>query len=738
MKIALIVSALVAVSLALRAAEKTLQPTPLSPSRVFPEHPWTFSEKEATSWSGPFAASLRVLLKAGFPDPKGLPFHRIGIVTGNCYTGDDGVIETTGWIIPRKEGDAEYAIAWNGLVYPLVGDRGEADLGAEVEKMMKGGEDDRAAWYDTGEVTQVTLGSLALIHGLYLTRLGHPQAAEFLMKNREEPLKEPPLAGGLAIQWIWNLYDRAVCAHMRGDPNMALASLATCRRGIASMEKVLEPVDPMFGSVSSWKEDIPLLEQECERRLNSGKVGGFDAQAYVASEHTVAELIDALDRIAISQPGQPADVPLWESDIVKALVKKGDEAVEPLLACLESDPRLTQSVHFWRSHHRSRTILGVHEAALYALQALLETEFFELGSTGDSLSSRDPEYRKELAAEIRAAWKKYGRTTGVRRGFKVLMHDDAGIDAWMDAGNALFKKEEYDEEKDEWVLPPGPNPGEVLREFRDPSVSDLLEKRANEAGKLMEKLDEKAGHGRMALLAILLKWDRERGRAAIARLADAWLANDSWSKEKIAILPQFVEEVADDVPEILPVFEKMAWSLNPGDYESMNYRSGFVTSMMTGHGAGLKRKDLWTDPDSPWCLKKLDLSKLEDVIGCWLERELLEKQPFRELVIELLQDESQCGEVYIKTDEPETVWLRRESGSNGHQITRETKLGLKPGEVLAVRRKDVAARRMKEPRWLPEESEEELLEYYWPVADRDAFVAKVLAEIQTKPAEQGK
>lgn len=696
----------------------------LSPVRVFPERKWKVSEEEAKAWSGSFASALRVMLEGGLPDPGGLPYHRVTIVTGSCYSGYNGETETEGWLMPKKEEGTSFVIAWNGLVYPLVEDKGDADLGKSVERMMNA--EDEASWSDVGESTQAIFGNYSLIQGLYLTRLGFPEAAEHILETRERPLDPPSLKQELILQWIWNHYERAVHAHMRGDPGMALASLFGFRQAMASLKQVVEKLEPERDWIGSWAEGLPTLGKECERRLKSGKVNWLNAKKFVEGKPTVPELVDALDRIALSQNGQPGDVPLWESLVVRALVARGNDAMEPLLKCLEDDERLTQSVHFWRSYHRSRTILGVHEAALYGLQSLLGTNFFQLASTGDSLSSRDPEYRKKLAAVIRTEWEKYGKTVGVERAFRILKDDSAGIEAWWDAGAALFHNEEYDEDLEEWVLPTGPIPGEPLRGFKNPSVSDLLEKRAGEAGQRMLKGEEDAGRARLSLLLILLDWDEKRGRVAIEHLVSSWMKDHSWEKEEVSVLDSFVSQMVDRVPDVLDIFEAMAWKISPGEYDSYSYKAGFVTKMHAAHRGQLKRKDLWTNPKSPWCLQKLKLEALEDVVGCWRREKLVEQSPYRELLLRLLVDDSTCGKVFIKKEEPKTVWMAHEDGASGRELPDGAKVGLKPGEDLAVRRKDVVARE------LGGLEKEEPLEYYWPVEERDKWVARIIAEFAKK------
>ena len=451
--------------------EPEFRPSPLTQREDFPEKNWKPDAKE--SWQGPFAEVLPDFFKAGLPDPAGLPYHRITIATGNCYDGDNGPTEVEAWLLPGEEKAPRFAIAWNGLIYPVIEDRGEADLKATVAKILKVGEKERASWSEAGsEGSTVSPTSLTLFHGLYLTRLGFPEAAKQVQEGRETTPKTPPLKEELAIDWTWSHFDRAISAHMRGDSKMVLASVAGLKRAVTGLESTLKAVDPMFGKNNDWVELGDQLAKEATRRQKSGKTGALDIKAFLASKPGTAELIDALDRLQMPQDGQPGDVPLWESPVVLALVEKGNEAVEPLLACLESDTRLTQSVHFWRSFHKSRTVLGVHEAALYALQALLQGGFFELASTGDSLSGRGDEYRKKLAAEIRTNFEKYGKQTGPGRAYHILLDDAAGIDGWLDAANALFHPVRYDDETGDPIPPKGPIPGEILREKKAPSVSD--------------------------------------------------------------------------------------------------------------------------------------------------------------------------------------------------------------------------------------------------------------------------
>lgn len=714
--------------------------SPITRSEALPQQRWKLDEAEAKQWKEPFAKPLRKILEAGLPDPAKLPYRKIEIPTGNCSDGDSGITVTEGWLLPKGGTEDRFAIAWNGLVYPVVSDKGDADLAGTVAAMLVK-EKDGSGWFATGETLSVSPTNATVLRCLYLERLGFHDAAVKLAvtgksQEEEKPLNEDGMLVALAGDWMWFLYDRAVCAHMRGDPKLALASLDEEMRIYPELKKWQMSANEKERDDKPWLEEIEAFRKECKRRIAAGKTGMIDEKALSAGDPNVKALIDALDRIQIPQPGQPADVPLWESPVVVALAAKGNEAVEPLIKCLESDRRLTQSVHYWRMHHRSRTILGVEEAVIYALQRILHADFFTLASTGDSLSSRDAGYRKELAREIRANWEKYGRTSGPERSFRILLDDEAGPDAWLAAAGSLLHRQERDEESGELIPPKGPMPGEVLRGKKDPSVSDLLEKRLRQAGTGADSGDTEAAGARMDLLEILLEWDKLQGRARLVEQVQKWLANGTWSSERASWLQNLIREVASEVPEVLPLFEAMAWDLDPSDYESGFHGSGaFVSQMMAqyGNAPGLKHKpeELWMHPDSPWCLAKLPHDDLASLIHDWKELELAAKEPFRSAILAELVDRSACTAVGVTKEEPKRWFTKERNGTSSMNIPDDPKFSMKPGDEVAVRRMDVVARAYRKATG-DEEKQPAVLEYYWPEKDRDEFVAKLLEELKGK------
>jgi hypothetical protein len=118
---------------------------------------------------------------------------------------------------------------------------------------------------------------------------------------------------------------------------------------------------------------------------------------------------------------------------VKELIRLGDAAIPALIQALESDERLTRSVHFWRDFARSRTVLSVQEARLVAVMSILRVRMFEPGATGDNFTSHGNEVAKEMAGRVRAYWKEYGHLPFDERMMKVLTDPKTSFEAKREA-----------------------------------------------------------------------------------------------------------------------------------------------------------------------------------------------------------------------------------------------------------------------------------------------------------------
>jgi len=494
---------------------------------------------EAQQLPGNFVTSTISLFAHGLADPRGCEYREIKMTVGNVW-GGAGVITTHGWVFPAGVAGQHFAVGWNGLVYPLLSVGNVADLHQDILAAIAADDERRAKWakerpgfafyrFRNAWPEDYSLAHLSLLplKASLLLRLGEVELARKVWttwiagmqagtNDDSLHLRDPYLM--LVTDWAWALFDRAVTAHMRGDDQLALFSA----RALAPVQKVVEDEverrglqRDYYGQAESKRFPrylpfltfLPPLLGDQERRANERQLKG-DVPRKLAivvglnklptSTARIMALIRDLDEVRAFQPGQPGGINLAEDPTVKALVDEGEPAVEPLLAVLESDQRLTRSVHFWRSFSTHRSILGAHEAAYVAITRILKTSFFGVASTGDDLTARGIDGRRAVVAQIRRYWKEYGRTPIEERWYRILLNDHESLNQWSQAASRIVELADVGE------LPGNlevthrvtfsylPNQvftfrGEALRQKTQPTVSYLLIRRMKE---VIERKDE--------------------------------------------------------------------------------------------------------------------------------------------------------------------------------------------------------------------------------------------------------
>jgi hypothetical protein len=362
-----------------------------------------------------------------------------------------------------------------------------------------------------------------------------------------------------------------------------------------------------------------------------------------------------------------------------------------------------------------------NDSPLYAI-AWNGLVYFKVISTGANLTRGGDKARAEMVGKIRADWLAHGKATGAERAYRVLTDDGAGAALWADAADSLFERGQKPD-------PPNPRPGEVLRDDRVPSVTDLLEKRVAGVMKNDRKATADDERMRCRLLSCLLAWEPDRGRRVIARQVDAWLADDNWGPLRSEAIVNFVKRSADDAPVVLRVVEAMAWKMKPDDYPDF-HTGETVTDMLVHHGDSpyLKRSQagLFTDPQSPWCLAKLNATKLKGLTGMWLGKKLVTREPFRSALLRALADGSVCAVAMLDPKNPGQWICSYDNANYASRIPDDKDFTLKPGMKIQVRRKDVVARALTDPDQVKKGKAAPALEYWWPKEKRDARIAEML------------
>ena len=446
--------------------------------------------------------------------------------------------KTRGWVLPGG-GTQRFAVCWNGLVYPAltVGDKADwrADARAATQRVERHW---RSALPDAYTVSHETCLPLKACLLLRLGEAGLSQelwAALQQAKEREFSAPSGPASPtnplpavqiklddadpylDWASDWAWGLFDRAVCAHMRGDDGLALASarLLTAARPRLETEAARRGFKRPPSYNTYWNENyqdyltflaqLPALLADQERRALKGNPAPpkVDVAGLTNKAERIAALVEALDEVGVRQWGQPGGLGPWETDpVAKDLLNEGPAAIEPLLQCLESacGSRLTRSVSFGRDFHRGRTLHSVTEPALDILVKLMNTSYEAIGIPHGLYPGIS---NNVLVALLRGYWKDYGELPETERWYRKLADDKAGAAAWADAlGNIVRAAKPPGGDTNKTVLA-----GETLRAKKEPSVTELLVRRAANLAGSAPAYDAFSIRGAVEFLLNAEKWE---------------------------------------------------------------------------------------------------------------------------------------------------------------------------------------------------------------------------------------
>ncbi|HWS90513.1 MAG TPA: hypothetical protein VN282_26330 [Pyrinomonadaceae bacterium] len=505
--------------------------------------PWTPPQ---TKLPEALVSATRTLFEQGLADPRGGEYREVEFVTGSVW-GDAGKLKTRAWVLPAADGEARrFAVTWGGHVTPVVNVGAPADLRRDVAEVIKADEEMRAKYAEenrgrrfpfsrSGSVVSDSFSashkSLLPLKVCLLLRLGEAGPAEQLWAAYAVGVEKEGFGNlgdpypRLAMDWVYALFDRAVCAHMRGDDRLTLVSarsLVPLRERVSAELERRRAFWPAgyntpdhLNYYLSWLAPLDQLLADQERRVGEGRKAAASSSK---PKGEVEALVAELDEVAARQWGQPGGVSLGEDPRVRAVVELGDEAVGPLLRALETDERLTRSVSFGRSFHPGRHLITVAETAYSALTRILKTNAF--GGPVQYTSPPSPEGRRQLAARIRGYLEKYGRGEAEEeRWYAVLRDDAAGADAWTQVAANILNTYDYKGAPAAWAFTNAPVPseraakgmtlrGEPLRGKGSPSVSQLFARRM--LG-LAERKDEVHPHRDLIaannFALALLAWD---------------------------------------------------------------------------------------------------------------------------------------------------------------------------------------------------------------------------------------
>lgn len=548
--------------------------------------PWTPPE---TSLPKEFVAAARTLFEQGLADPRGCEYRSIRISGGGLAGFKAELFQTTGWVIPAKGGEPPYAIAWNGLIYPLVDPDAPADLDADIHALDEFPVSKSPSfWYtrrkNDDQRAAATLGSLQPIQICLLFRFGRVDLAEALWARVVRSYKPDPDSPAakhdymsynlnylpLATDYAWFRFSRALSAHARGDDPAALADL---RALDAFREAVDAKADAMMlqgrkespGGRKMGSPYIDFLDQLPELLADQERRARERAHPLPppAKGDKVTPLIRDLDQVTISVWHSPGGAYLGESPVIKGLIAIGDDAVEPLIQVLRSDDRLTRAVAPARFPERGAWVLGVDRPAGDALRGILKTT--QYASPPPDQESGGPPSRAVIADRIQAYWDKNKGFSAPERWYRTLADDQAGVNAWLEAAGYIAQPENITtvggrpgagEMTRVEPKAPGENPplrGESLRAKHSPTVTELMTRRLKSIADT--PANRKFGIGRSVPMArFLAAWDPA---AAAPALDDLLRAGDELRAQDRAKNPRDNRTTLDDLTRALVELTKL-------------------------------------------------------------------------------------------------------------------------------------------------------------------------------------
>lgn len=510
---------------------------------------------------------------------------------------------------------------------------------------------------------------------------------------------------------------------MRGDDHLALMSaqaLATMYPG--HLELSFSFLEPLRG----------LIVDEQRRLLEPAYVPTLKTDDPPKGKKYVAGLIRDLELVASRQMGQPGGVDLTDHPVTKALIQAGDDAVQPLLDCLENDTRLTRSVRFGRDFHPGRTILGVHEAAYAALASILQTSFFGAGSTADSLTAHGLEGRRQAAAAIRAYWQKNKALSLLERWHQTLSDDESTPDRSLEAADNIIQDADVDVSRSSmfggsWTMTPkrasGTVPamrGEALRSKIEPSVSDLLITRIRELDAPTGRWPDTSLRTKVQLALALAKWDGKNHFNALRAVSDVLKSRNatpgpSRSYEVQDSVPVFRARIKAGDPWALSDYA--AWLPTVGR-EGLDFSIPTLFKIMWQHPTDpairQAAEKIFVDKDSP-CVPLLN--QHSGFVGDLFALPLVGLAAFRAELLRGLSDPAPAGSVTL--DPKGFVRLQMTGGwQSGGGVSYGDPLAPAAGTLIPFRVCDPYAFEISHVEGAPR------CELYWPEKNRDEAVAR--------------
>jgi hypothetical protein len=113
------------------------------------------------------------------------------------------------------------------------------------------------------------------------------------------------------------------------------------------------------------------------------------------------------------------------------------------------------------------------------------------------------------------------------------------------------------------------------------------------------------------------------------------------------------------------------------------------------------------------------------MLEIWRKKQLIFREPFRNALLKALSDDAVAGTAMLDPKDPGRWIGAFETYRQSYKIPADPAFNMKPGERIAIRKKDIVAKALgdPDPRKQPEAP---ALEYWCPKEKRDAKIAEMI------------
>ena len=286
-------------------------------------------------------------------------------------------------------------------------------------------------------------------------------------------------------------------------------------------------------------------------------------------------------------------------------------------------------------------------------------------------------YQPYTPAQLRDFWKKNQGKSRAERLFEILANDAGNRRQWLEAAQQLVQSRDIRHEGG-WVTvpdaskPQAPIVGEELRSRTNPSVSDLLAKRALEvagSGELRSSGDQFACAEALQIGLALAKWDRAAAPSTLQKLTKRAFELSLESTMRGNAMESILPPLAQVQLERIRAGDETAWAdyrrlalayETDSFFEPMVFRPLWI--LKDHPKAKQLATDLFAGEDSPVLAQMRKEDRWTFRIDRIVQSPMIDIESVRALIKKLLRDGSKIGTV---TRNDDTINYKLDKGGSG-------------------------------------------------------------------------